>query len=181
LNAAAPRGDSDLAIFAWPCAAPSVMMKNNLDLPRRTPMRTRTMGKVLVTATVENLSDLYDVAKGTGKQEEVRRVEIPEALVDAGATFLSMPRRYIQQLGLLQFRTRQAKTSGGIVSFGMYSAVRLTVQGRDCIVEVTEVADDCPVLIGQIPLEALDFVVDPVGQRLIGNPDHGGEHMMDMY
>jgi predicted aspartyl protease len=139
------------------------------------------MGKVLVAATVENLSDLYDVTKGTRKPEEVRRVEIPDALVDTGATFLSIPRRYIQQLGLLRFRTRQAKTSGGLVTFGMYGVVRLTIQGRDCMVEVTEVADDCPVLIGQIPLEALDFVVDPVSQRLIGNPDHGGEHMMDMY
>ena len=46
--------------------------------------------------------------------------------------------------------------------------------GRDCITEVCEVPDECPVLIGQTPLELLDFVVDPVGQRLIGNPDHGG-------
>jgi len=36
-------------------------------------------------------------------------------------------------------------------------------------------------LIGQIPLELLDFVVDPFGQRLVGNPDHGGEHMIDMF
>jgi hypothetical protein len=46
---------------------------------------------------------------------------------------------------------------------------------------VAEVPDDCPVLIGQIPLEVLDFVVDPVGQRLIGNPAHGGEQMLEMY
>jgi hypothetical protein len=25
------------------------------------------------------------------------------------------------------------------------------------------------------------FVVDPIGQRLIGNPDHGGKDMMDMF
>ena len=39
---------------------------------------------------------------------------------------------------------------------------------------------DCPLLIGQVPLELLDFVVDPVGQKLIGNPDHGGEQMIDL-
>jgi hypothetical protein len=38
-----------------------------------------------------------------------------------------------------------------------------------------------PPLIGQIPLEFLDFVVDPTGGRLIGNPAHGGEHMFEMY
>jgi hypothetical protein len=36
-------------------------------------------------------------------------------------------------------------------------------------------------LIGYIPLELLDFVVDSKNQRLIGNPDHGGEFMIDMY
>jgi hypothetical protein len=55
----------------------------------------------------------------------------------------------------------------------------LTIQGRDCVVEVYEIADYLPVLIGQIPLEALDWVVDTVNQRLIGNPDHGGQHMVD--
>ena len=34
--------------------------------------------------------------------------------------------------------------------------------------------------IGQIPLEGLDFTADPVGQRLIGNPQHDGEHMIDV-
>jgi hypothetical protein len=36
-------------------------------------------------------------------------------------------------------------------------------------------------LIGFIPLELLGFVVDPKNQQLIGNPDHGGEFMIDMY
>jgi hypothetical protein len=37
------------------------------------------------------------------------------------------------------------------------------------------------VLIGQVPLEMLDFVVDPQSQRLIGNPEHGGEQMLELY
>ena len=35
-------------------------------------------------------------------------------------------------------------------------------------------------LIGVIPLELLDFVVTPKSQKLIGNPEHGGEYMFDM-
>ena len=99
----------------------------------------------------------------------------------AGATMLSMPERYIQQLGLDRIRTRRARTTNGVAEFGVYSLVQLTIQGRDCRVDVAEVADDCPVLIGQIPLESLDFVVDPIGQQLIGNPEHGGEHMIDLF
>jgi hypothetical protein len=36
-------------------------------------------------------------------------------------------------------------------------------------------------LIGQVPLEVLDFVVGAIGQQLIGNPAHGGEHLIELY
>ena len=78
-------------------------------------------------------------------------------------------------------RTRTARTAAGMVQFGIYDAVRLTVQDRECIVEVAEIPDDCPVLIGQLPLEGLDFIVDTAGGKLIGNPDHGGKQMIDMF
>jgi hypothetical protein len=47
--------------------------------------------------------------------------------------------------------------------------------------DVTEVPDQVPVLIGQIPLEYLDLVVDLRSQRLIGNPAHGGKQMFELY
>ena len=37
------------------------------------------------------------------------------------------------------------------------------------------------VLIGQVPLGLLDFVMDSASQRLIGNPDHGGKPMIDLF
>ncbi len=41
--------------------------------------------------------------------------------------------------------------------------------------------NDVPVLIGQLPLEHLDFVVDLRSRSLIGNPAHGGEHVYELY
>jgi hypothetical protein len=87
----------------------------------------------------------------------------------------------VAQLGLEPLRTRQGRTSAGLVTLQVYGTVRLTVQGRDCTCDVVEVPDDCPVLIGQVSLELLDFVVDPIGQRLVGNPAHGGEHIIELY
>lgn len=144
-------------------------------------MEIVTMGKVLVPAKIENLGDQYAALKATIPADQIRFVEVSDALVDTGATMLSMPRRLIQQLGLQRHRTRTARTSAGTVSFGIYEPVRLTVQGRDCVIEVAEIPDECPVLIGQVPLEMLDFVVDPIGQKLIGNPAHDGEHMFELY
>ena len=139
------------------------------------------MGKVLVAATIENLSDLLDVEKGRLAPEQVRRIEVVDALVDTGATYLCMPRRLIEPLGLTSIRTRSARTSAGVVQAQLYGTTRLVVQGRECRVDVMGLPDDCPVLIGQVPLELMDWVVDPGRQRLIGNPDHGGEHMIDAF
>jgi clan AA aspartic protease len=144
-------------------------------------METKTMGKVLVTAKIENSADLYNVRKGILPAVELRSIEITDALVDTGATMLSMPKRMIQQLGLEPFRTRRAMTTAGTVTVQVYGGVRLTIQDRECTTDVTELPDECPVLIGVIPLEQLDFVVDPPGQRLIGNPAHGGEQMIELY
>jgi predicted aspartyl protease len=144
-------------------------------------METEAMGRVLVTAKIENLEDLYLAKKGHLLAERVRQVEVQDALVDTGATGLSMPQRLIAQLGLEPLRTRRARTSVGMVVVRVFGAVRLTIQDRDCVCDVTDLPDDCPVLIGQVPLELLDFVVDPVGQRLIGNPAHGGEHIIELY
>ena len=144
-------------------------------------MELVTMGKVLVEAKIENLADLFLADRGHLPPDQVRWLYVTDALVDTGATLLSMPKALIAQLGLKLVRTKQAKTAAGIFSFEVYEPVRLTIEGRDCVVEVTEVFDGCPVLIGQIPLEALDFVVDPRGRKLMGNPDHDGEHMFDLY
>ena len=144
-------------------------------------METAAMGKVLVTAKIENLADLFSADKNLIPLEQVRSVEVSDALIDTGATGLSLPKRLIAQLGLTPLRTRRARTTAGIVTVQVYGTVRLTIQGRECPSDVSEVPDDCPVLIGQVPLEILDFIVDPVAQRLIGNPAHGGEQMIELY
>ena len=144
-------------------------------------MEIVTIGKVVVSAKIEDLADQVRSDAGDISSEAVRAIEVNDALVDTGATMLSLPSKHIQALGLRRHRTRTARTTAGVVSFGVYEPVRLTVQDRDCVVEVCEIPDDCPPLIGQIPLEALDFVVDPNGQKLIGNPEHGGQHMIDLF
>jgi clan AA aspartic protease len=144
-------------------------------------METATMGKVLVAATIENLDDVFAASRGTITADQVRRVDVTDALIDTGATGLLMPRHLIGQLGLDPIRSRNAKTINGTTALQVYRAVRLTVQGRDCVLDVSEVPDDCLVLIGQIALESMDWVVDPKNQRLIGNPAHGGEQMTEAY
>ena len=81
----------------------------------------------------------------------------------------------IQQLGLRQQPTWQPPP------VQRYEAVRLTVQGRECVMDVYATAGSGPIRIGRIAVHAMDWVVDEENQRLIGNPEHGGEEMVECY
>ncbi len=144
-------------------------------------MESEVMGRVLTDATVENLVDLYEVSRGSRPAGEVRRVTVKDALADTGATTLALPTRVIQQLGLKKVYEKRATSITGSCTVNVYEAVRLTIQDRFCTADVTEVPDDAPALVGQIPLEMLDLVVDTRARRLIGNPAHGGEHVLELY
>jgi predicted aspartyl protease len=144
-------------------------------------MEQTPVGRVLAEITLENLKDLWAVEQGLIKPEQVRRLTVPDALADSGATMFSLPSRVIQALGLSKTGRRRVTSSLGNGEADVYEAIRLTIQGRECPLDVMEVPDSVPVLIGQIPLERLDLVVDPQSRKLIGNPAHGGEHVIEAY
>ncbi len=144
-------------------------------------METATVGRVTTEAVIENLGDLWRADQSDLPADRVRRVAVTDALVDTQATFLSMPSRLIARLGLSRFDTRRERTGrGGPTESGLYAAVRLTIQGRSCSMDVFELPDTEPVLVGQLPLTHLDLVADPRERRLIGNPAHGGEHVYNL-
>ena len=106
---------------------------------------------------------------------------MPDALVDTGATMLSMPKSLIDRLGLTKRYEKRAITAGGERTLNVYGTVRLEIMGRDMPTDVLEVPESNPVLIGQIPLEAMDWVIDMRAHKLIGNPAHGGEHILEVF
>ena len=144
-------------------------------------MGAATMGKVTVSAKIVNLEDQYKAHQGLITADQIRTLNVDDAVVDSGASGLMIPTRLLAALGLRPTIVKHGRTVGGPIAMQKYEAVRLTIQGRDCVVEVYEIPDHSPVLIGQIPLEAMDWVIDMKNQKLIGNPDHGGEEMVDVF
>ena len=63
-------------------------------------METQTMGRVVTEVMLENLQDVWAVKDGLIRPEEIRRIAVKDALVDTGATYLSLPVRIIRELGL---------------------------------------------------------------------------------
>ena len=137
------------------------------------------MGKVIVTIKLTNYSDLV-VQRLKLKKLRPRVTEV-EALVDTGATRLYLKPSVIKKLGLARTDTVRSKTTNGDAIRYKYSPVQLELMGRRENFDVVEVPEDVPNLVGQVPLEVLDFVVDARGQKLIPNPAHGGEQMTEEY
>jgi len=138
------------------------------------------MGRVQVELKVESVEDLWAARKGEILPEAVRTVIIPDALADTGASTLCLPTRVIQQLGLKKVKERTARIATGTTILSIYDIVQFTIMGRDDKIQVIEVPDGTPTLIGQLPLEMLCFVVDMKNHRLIGDPFTGGEHIVDL-
>ena len=137
------------------------------------------MGKVVVKIKLTNYSDLVvrrlKLAKGKPREVEV------SALVDTGATRLYLKPSVIKKLGLVRTDTVRSQTTNGEAIRYKYEPVELELMGRRENFDVIEVPENVPNLLGQVPLEVLDFVVDTKNQRLIPNPAHGGEQMTEEY
>ena len=137
------------------------------------------MGKVIVKIRLTNQGDLVAFHRKLSKARP-RMVEV-DATVDTGATLLYLKPSVIKKLGLERIDTVRSKTTNGDAIRYKYASVRLELMGRAEEFSVIEVPEDVPNLLGQVPLEVLDFVVDARGQKLIGNPAHGGEQMTEEY
>lgn len=144
-------------------------------------MNADEWGEVIVAVKIENLFDLYAVDRKHIDASEVRSIEIDDAVVDTSAIGLEMPLKLIEQLGLNQTGTRPVRTDTGVRQCRVFDPVKLTLQGRECILDVTEDEASDTVVLGMVPLGLMDFVVDPREQRVISNPAHGGREMYDMF
>ena len=123
---------------------------------------------------LENLKDLYAVELGVLNTEDVRRLTVEDALVDTGATGLCLPKSLIEQLGLTPIRNIRVQTANGPAERTFYSEVKYTVLERSHSIQVTDLPEDAPVLVGHMILEALDLCVD-IQSGLVYNPAHDGE------
>jgi hypothetical protein len=142
------------------------------------PMPGINVGRILVDMHLKNYEDLTLAGLRMRPISEVRTF-IVQALVNTRDHYLSLTTEDIALLGLRPIRRRRTRSVGEVIMQQIYSPVAMIVQGRDCMIEVAEVPDGMPALLGLIPLELMDYWIDMQNRRLVGNPDHGGEWMSD--
>lgn len=137
-----------------------------------------SMGQVTVSIRVSNWLDIERIA--LGERAEPPRTLTTDALVDTGAVKFYLKASLIQQLGLRRVGEVTSRTMANLsVKRQVYSAAALEIQGRSGRFDVIEVPDALPNIIGQIPLEDLDWVVDLRNRKLIPNPEHKNGELCD--
>jgi clan AA aspartic protease len=137
------------------------------------------MGRVVTHIKLTNQADLFNANAGVLADEHVRSTEI-EALVDTGATMLVLPADVVARLGLPYEGKRKIRYADGRVDdVPWVGAVRIEILGRAMTCDALVVPEGTTPLIGQIPLEGLDLVVDPKSREVAVNPLSPDAPLMD--
>lgn len=95
------------------------------------------------------------------------------ALVDTGATFMCVTEDVALQLGFDVTEVSQqiaTLADGHQRKVPKIAPVEIHFENRSYVTEALVLGDEC--LMGVLPLEAMDLLVDPSSQRLVVNPAH---------
>jgi clan AA aspartic protease len=125
------------------------------------------MGNIYAEITITNKEDIMRAKEGQISGKNIRSLTMT-VLVDTGASNLVINEEICRQLGLGTVATREANLAGGGKGFCKITET-VQVQWKDRIATVDPVAfPDGKTLLGVIPLEILDLIVDPVRHELVG-------------
>ena len=128
------------------------------------------MGYVYAEIQLTNEDDLAFYRRGWAAENELRRVTTT-ALVDSGAYDLVINDETQEQLQLPVIGKRQVKLADEtILEVDVVGPVEVRFENRLTIVTALLLPGTETVLLGAIPLEGLDVIIDPLRERLLVNP-----------
>ncbi len=132
---------------------------------------------------IVKLTNDYDFAlaeTGSLDRAKIRTVTV-EALVDTGATMLILPADVVERLGLPVRGHRKVRYADDrIETIPWVAGVQLEILGREAITSALVGPPGSTPLIGQIPLEEMDFIVDPKSRELRPNPASPDAPLLDL-
>ena len=109
-----------------------------------------------------------DIRLANDARPDLEEIEAT-ALVDTGALHLCIPEHVAIQLKLSDKAPREVQTADGKSHLVRYmSPVKISMLGRECVTGALVFGNQ--VLLGAIPMEDLDVVVEPARQKVRVNP-----------
>jgi clan AA aspartic protease len=135
------------------------------------------MGSFMEEITLSNAKD--DVRVEAGLLKDIRTVTV-EAMPDTGAWTLVINEDIRQKLGLkIEETSKSTLADGKTDSYDVTEGVKIRWKDRGTVLPALVVPDAQEVLLGALPLEAMDLIVDPVHKRLAGA--HGDQPVHFLY
>ena len=137
------------------------------------------MGIVHAEITLKNAIDMGNARRGMIKDFEVRQTTVT-AVVDTGAGTLVINEAIRQKLGLeIQEKRRATLADGATHDYEVTEPVSVHWKNRISSCNAFVLPDSNNVLLGAIPLEDMDLIVNPKKLELVGA--HGDEVMGILY
>jgi len=126
------------------------------------------MGTVYAEITLKNAADAVGLVEGRLKEQEVRSVTV-NAVVDTGAATIVINEELRQKLGLVVTEERPVKLAdGGRAVCKLTRPVDIYWKDRYWACPAVVLPEAESVLLGVIPLEGMDLMINPKTQELTG-------------
>jgi clan AA aspartic protease len=130
------------------------------------------MGLVYTEIELISGDDLALHRRGYIKEEDIKRLKV-NALVDSGAEMLAINEQVKDYLNLFVLDTQRAELADGSkVELEIVGPVEIRFANRRASVDAIVLPGDVQILLGAIPMEEMDVLVDTKRQQLIVNPEH---------
>lgn len=130
------------------------------------------MGLVYADIELINGEDLVMVRKHLIGEEEIKRIRVT-ALVDSGAYMMAINENIQEVLQLPVIDQKMFQMANGeVLHCDIVGPLDLRFENRHITCRALVLPGDSEPLLGSIPMEEMDVLIDPLRQQLIVNPKH---------
>jgi clan AA aspartic protease len=130
------------------------------------------MGQVHAEIELISGEDLLHARRGNLDIDEIKKIRIT-VLVDTGAMSLAINENIQEYLQLPVLDNRRFQMANGqAVQCLIVGPVEMRFLNRKATCEAVVLPGDAEPLLGVIPMESMDVLIDPRRQELVVNPKH---------
>lgn len=130
------------------------------------------MGLIYAEIDLISVDDIVLHRRGFIKESDIKQVRV-NALVDSGAYMLAINENVKAQLDLPLIEKQFSRLADeSLLELEVVGPVEVRFENRSTTVRAIVLPGNAEVLLGAIPMEDMDVLIDPKKQKLVVNPEH---------
>ena len=126
------------------------------------------MGHVNTQITLKNVKDVFKAKEGNLPEDKIRQATI-DVMVDTGASMLVIDEKILQQIGAgIMEESEITLANDAKEKCKVTDPLVIKWEDRSIVMPALVIENSPDFLLGVLPLEGMDLIVDTVNQKLIG-------------